>query len=306
MIIIKSDNELKNWSGCHQHTLDDGNLLSWAEIDHPGESVNVQFEPKNNMCPRSFSQVTVLPLKRSFKDSIQLCQKLRSGVYVYKEPAKNVLPEGLKILDGHLWAGYTLDTNDNRFKANENGKLFDFESVRPALEWSFGEPNGYLHEQCLALWTFKPGSVGDISCEEWHYTTCMINTKLIIRLQNSASLDKTRNIFIDKRFILSFGQYDTEDFLFRGYSDHIISKNGSLWELKDLKNKTIFSIISHDIPLGVSTWSTPDNEKQSLILNSCKESEFGCNDGTCIPRMDRCDQQPDCTEVCYNLPFNNF
>ena len=82
----------------------------------------------------------------------------------------------------------------------------------------------------------------DNSCGRWQYTTCLLNTKFFVQLQNNDVLARDEIAVIDKEFVPLFGLRNPDDFLLKGFSNHVIVRNDSFWYLKDIEGNIILSI----------------------------------------------------------------
>ena len=76
-----------------------------------------------------------------------------------------------------------------------------------------------------------------------------------MQLQNTEMLAQKEIAWIDKEFVPIFGRKNPEDFLLKGFSNHVIVKNSSWWHLMDLSGMTILSLKYEDIPLGLILWT---------------------------------------------------
>ena len=143
---------------------------------------------------------------------------------------------------------------------DDNGTIIDVESVEPKLVWKWGEPNGRLVEQCGVIKTHNQTIMEDNSCGRWQYTTCLLNTKFFVQLQNNDILARDEIAVIDKEFVPLFGLRNPDDFLLKGFSNHVIVRNDSFWYLKDIEGNIILSI-------KVAVYSAlPKWGKMSLLL----------------------------------------
>ena len=62
-------------------------------------------------------------------------------------------------------------------------------------------------------------------------------------------------------------------------------------------DQPMFSLQSNKMPFGLQHWNVIDNDETVLLnLNACNSSEFGCNNGVCIPRYTRCNQEENCED----------
>ena len=71
-------------------------------------------------------------------------------------------------------------------------------------------------------------------------------------------------------------------------------------------NENISIILSDDdiLPVGKKPWSLPDSscnkgqdEERTLLLTSCQEGQFSCDNAECIDIVNRCDGVTQCTDA---------
>ena len=96
--------------------------------------------------------------------------------------------------------------------------------------------------------------------------------------------------------------------LIKGTSGWILAYNTDLktWQISHyfFKDMTVTLLDSSRRPFGKLVWKVANyscNQGQTvemeLLLSTCLEDQFTCNDGTCIPLENRCDNKQDCNDV---------
>ncbi len=97
-------------------------------------------------------------------------------------------------------------------------------------------------------------------------------------------------------------------YMFSGYTDAVIefSKASSSWQIKLYSTNETFAVANAtmDYPFGSHVWTLHNDPcfgggtvVKTLNLNSCKDSEFNCADGQCVPMDDRCDGVIGCDDT---------
>ena len=113
---------------------------------------------------------------------------------------------------------------------------------------------------------------------------------------------------IDRLYLPKNFAEDFNKFIFMGDRDTRIAPNGTGWRISVPQQNNLTGIrktATNSFPLGKSEWTiTGDPEcyegksyNLSLKLTSCKEDEFTCDDGLCIPMEERCDQFGHCNDM---------
>ena len=80
----------------------------------------------------------------------------------------------------------------------------------------------------------------------------------------------------------------------------------SIWVMSKKENNITICLSDVALPAGLHIWKHchinergyyySTNSTISLNLNACHKTEFGCNDGTCRPYLDRCNHVHDCDD----------
>ncbi|KAF2361463.1 Low-density lipoprotein (LDL) receptor class A repeat [Trinorchestia longiramus] len=183
---------------------------------------------------------------------------------------------------------------DGRWVVTYNNEVIDQEK----FAWKDGEPNGLTYENCAQI---EPGGVADIDCmTRIQCAVCEFKTRQVFSFRGTCETE-LRNINF-----LAY-QNSVGDLLFRGYGNHQIEKtqNGT-WIWKNVVNGRTLATMVHDgpndFPMGRRLWNlqkpvcNQDEGQRMLLLTSCKDEDYSCSDGTCIPRDLRCDLKYDCID----------
>ena len=75
----------------------------------------------------------------------------------------------------------------------------------------------------------------------------------------------------------------------------LLDKSSNRWKVLSLDNNTEILVLADKarLPIGPKEWIVPEDicrdgkTTRRLVLTSCNETEFSCNDGTCIPIEER-------------------
>ena len=93
--------------------------------------------------------------------------------------------------------------------------------------------------------------------------------------------------------------------VFRGFGHYQILKRNKQWEwINVISNQTIAKMLPHEInyPMGRRKWNLnetvcgQESGDRTLILSTCEDDQFSCDDATCIPLEQRCDLKYDCID----------
>ena len=300
-----TDSTLKNWTLCQTAGSTTPTILDWSGVDSPQSPINQTYINPEDFCPQTFSSAVILPGTRDYVSAEDMCNKFRSNTHIFTDTVQNTFPPMNFQPIANFWSGYNLDIQTNKFVSKlDDGSRVDFDTLYPKLEWKWGEPNGRLVEQCGAIKKYNLTIMEDNSCGKWQYTTCMIKSKFYVYLQNAEELERKEIALVDKEFVPLFGFRNPEDFLLKGFSNHEIIREGEIWYLRETDGKTILYLHHPDIPLGLWHWRSLDKGDFVLNLNACNSSEFGCDDGSCLPRLVRCNHRIECKQVKVRAVIN--
>ncbi len=167
--------------------------------------------------------------------------------------------------------------------ANTNEKLSS--SYAP---FNAGEPNGKEMENCVELnlgskrWT-------DIPCDERLQTFCHLPARTRFKIRGLPY-----RIGLDAEYSLNTDRLHGDFYTLVGYTSTWLYHDKTLghWRLDLRTDKETWAITnSSDYPLGLRQWminSTEFSGLSKLNIDVCDDqSEYNCNDGSCVPIIDR-------------------
>ena len=118
----------------------------------------------------------------------------------------------------------------------------------------------------------------------------------------------------DKEYSWTATASESGWYSFRGYYFSVLThddKNNN-WRLQLDTNSSIYAIANTtDYPIGTHEWDVYGDPcfdepvaTVKLNFNACNETEFNCNDGSCIEMNKRCDRKIDCADK--SGTYNDF
>ena len=145
----------------------------------------------------------------------------------------------------------------------------------------------------------------------FRHSICLLDTTRAFTLYGSCE----EKLF-QTTFVLEIADNIKDDIALRGYGNYMIVRNESLWQWIDTKHDRIMATLSssHKMPFGRNLWKInmmkdPDinfclqptellhvHGHRTFSLSNCNESQFSCDDGSCIPLEHRCDLQYNCDD----------
>ena len=280
---------------------DVGNLFDWTGYNLSTPTFYDELELKE-FCNSKSSGIQLLPLKTTFFNAKEVCEKLNGEIVTYEEPVIDALSYDLNITkepDGGFWMGYTDEIESNVFMSHD-GRI-NLNSVT-ALKWAWGQPNGKDFENCTIAKDPYTNEILDTSCNEQNYVSCNIfsNPKFQFRGSESFGLDSI------EFFKLAIGNsLEMESLSLKSSAGAILeSSTDMIWKLKKDSVLLIEQEVRSHFPIGTHLWKTLDNRSLELNLNACDDRQFACKDGTCISKWNRCDQVCHCPDKSDELDCN--
>ena len=202
-----------------------------------------------------------------------------------------------------VWLGYVRETPGNEWVNYRSGVKVNYTNFR------FSESLAELDSDanCVSFMGCKTVSGqwqkiwSQHSCSEQRYSVCYFKEFPLVKVRGLCKHSK-----FDKLYYLD---QTSSRFHFVGLYNTLIQlsmeeKDKKVWIMKNMYGgKTLATTVlkSHvEYPLGKYLWNiTGDscpgfqNEKY-LVITSCKENQFTCDDGSCIPLSRRCDSRIHC------------
>ena len=181
--------------------------------------------------------------------------------------------------------------------SQEEGVWKDFLGFEILLtNWSLIEPNGVTEENCAA-----------IRYNQLHFSTWWIDVKCFESEMCSSCRINTFPIFTLKGLSKDAYTMDFEYVLPKQMDGHLNLRGFSETDITYIGNNTYamhtfdetFALLhgSHEnfIPLGRQLWNL-DGSERILLISSCLQEEFSCDNGQCVPIQVRCDDVQNCVD----------
>ncbi|CAL4133301.1 unnamed protein product, partial [Meganyctiphanes norvegica] len=291
--------EIESISSCQFESLE-GNIVKWSEQWTTHGDVQKQNIPLTELCTKQQEQDLFLFHDITFNVAAYICHGLGGRVpYAESREDYDTLYKNLndKFTSLHsnntkLWGGIVDREQEGVWKEAKNGT-----QVSPF--WQPYEPNGNLFQNCGQ---FSVKGMADVPCHSLNVAACVVPGRPVWRL-----LGTCRDSTASGPYKFRPVQTDPDIIEFHGYGRFKILKNDSdTWIWLDWRQKiTIASLLwpRYDMPFGRQQWriEIPYCEQDAgtpreLLLTSCSNSSFTCNDGTCIPLRHRCDLENHCQD----------
>ncbi|XP_063845198.1 uncharacterized protein LOC135091470 isoform X1 [Scylla paramamosain] len=184
------------------------------------------------------------------------------------------------------WIGATDNAQEGVYVKAHDGEVAEF------FKWGSNDPNGLQWQNCLIL---DLDYMHDYPCYVLREALCYLAGQQEWTLKGPCEED-TAN------YKYSLTHPDKGRLVFRGYYQYEIAEEGEAWLWRNVITDTIVARLSFAEarwPMGRRNWTMESEvcEKkgvQVLQLSSCTGEEYTCRDGSCIPRLQRCDRRPDC------------
>ena len=175
---------------------------------------------------------------------------------------------------------------------------YDRAVVNPkAVAWKDGEPNGLIYENCAQI---ELEGIADIDCiTRVQCAVCEFTRRQVFSLRGTCELE-LRNINF-----LAY-QENLGELTFKGYGEYQISKENDTWVWSNVVGNYVIATMTftepNNYPMGRRVWDLKRPickqkfGERMLLLTPCRDSDYSCDDATCIPRSLRCDLKYDCVD----------
>lgn len=276
-----------------------GDYLSW-EKDLRGLGIFRHTEPFASLCKRQSSSRYYLFPGVSYLNALYLCGALGTSLPL---PASReeiaslhefVKAAGMKLPpETNIWTPINDIRDEGVWRTSRDG------DATPALFWDRGEPNGLTYENCVYIGNV---AMNDVGCDETPASAiCKMETRPVFTLRGTREVEARVSFVADQP--KAGGELE-----FRGFSGNVILKDGGKWQWQNTDNITLAKLLdlpSQTYPMGRRLWEYQGQE-QLLVLTACTESQFTCDDGSCVPIDQRCDYKYDCGDLsdeneCVNI-----
>ncbi|KAK3883306.1 hypothetical protein Pcinc_012343 [Petrolisthes cinctipes] len=187
-----------------------------------------------------------------------------------------------------FWVGATDQDEEGVYITEHTGKEIQW------AEWGSNDPNGLQWQNCLVL---DETLLHDYPCHVSREFICYLPSQREWTLRGPCEED-TAN------YKYSLLHPEMGYVVFRGYYQYEIREENNTWIWRNIITNTVMARLSFTEsrwPTGRLNWTVEHDVcekkgRQVLQLSSCSRNEFTCKDGSCIPRVQRCDQRPDCRD----------
>ncbi|XP_045129533.1 uncharacterized protein LOC123515136 isoform X2 [Portunus trituberculatus] len=289
----------------------EGNVLSWSSQrwNISGE-VAWKVWQKEDICNRQRRRVTFFPDRFSLKASLHLCKVVGGSVMVPLDDQENMRlyerSQGRATYcskgqgSSYLWMGATDSRQERLWEYWETNEPVSWEGP-----WRGSGPNGGTAENCLVMLsgTF-PSRWSDIAClDSYEFCVpCEFPQLSTLYLKGPAVCP---NSPFNQEYVLGAergGRPALHGFF---HSDIYWETGNKSWTIRSLKEEGATALWQPlregNYPFGTKTWKLAGEVCNilpgtlvNLTLSVCRNDQFTCSDGTCIPLENRCDLRIDC------------
>ncbi|XP_063600616.1 uncharacterized protein LOC134776794 [Penaeus indicus] len=292
-----------------------GDVLAWDTASWTlGEDTGKTFLPLEETCDIKPLPYFLFTEKLKFSDASSLCRAFGGELATPMSPEEQEVIFHLALENGNectkdggalMWLGIGDEDEEGVWKTDKDKTKITY------FNWAQRQPNGDTVENCAVMeGNIFQGRWSDQSCRKSFKECPMCTLAMPVFLRFRGICDA--NLY-DDRFILA-GKRNSKPY-FRGYyrSQLYFSADGR-WRLENIMqmNDTYALMVekgSYSYPIGSNNWvfshgfcGEQAGVAQSLTLSQCaKNTEFTCNDGTCIPINQVCDRREQCPDLSDEL-----
>lgn len=252
-------------------------------------------------CQAESLDFILLPERRTFEDSLNLCTKLGLSMALPKNSLENTKLYKMAVLletecvSAHgvnLWLGAKADLVGKRWTSRKSGE---------AVTFTFGDRRySRISERTQCLGQSASSSPG-----VWKSITCFKSKMCTACEKDSGRKFRMKGLCNESLFDRELYMHDTENMkpVFHGVFYSKLFWNNVTWVMTSRlypNLRATMNIRLNEYPLGRHTWNVagdlcPEGETD-ILMTTCPEDMFTCNDGTCYEKPQRCDQRNDCSD----------
>ncbi|KAG0712205.1 Glutamate-gated chloride channel alpha [Chionoecetes opilio] len=245
--------------------------------------------PEDEICEKKTKSSYVKFAAMPYEAARMACAGLGGNL-----PVPDSLQHALEIIEAMsrlpvvkiTWVGATDDLQEGVYVKAHNGEVMAW------FKWGSNDPNGLQWQNCLVM---EPDFLHDYPCHVSREALCFLAEQQEWTLKGPCEED-TAN------YKYSLKHPEKGKLVFRGYYQYEIVEEEEEWVWRNVITDTMIARMSFEEarwPMGRRNWTIESEvcERkgvQVLQLSSCTGEEYTCRDGSCIPRVQRCDRRPDC------------
>ncbi|XP_076049639.1 uncharacterized protein LOC143030375 [Oratosquilla oratoria] len=306
--------ELEDFVRCSRMSQEPELILPDPALNATARNV-IEMEVKlEEVCEDTGKYVVVFPELRDFNDSVILCHAVSGHLTLPRDEKENYelfllgnvyVEECGRDNTDTVWLGIRGDEAAGKWHDYLNHTDLSFQSF-------LKDPTPKAPKTCATMYTSKDGDI-EYYHGMWATRDCDIVRRCLACEYNGVKFLHLRGLCQHSFFDRLYYVRDTQDHVpkFEGllYS-HIFrtwdadSTSTGYWNLV-VKGEESFRartrvLSTYEYPIGLREWDVSGDDcpgqRKFLKLTSCKNHEFTCNDGSCVPIERRCDSTTQCPD----------
>ncbi|XP_068203848.1 uncharacterized protein [Palaemon carinicauda] len=316
---VLPESVMKSYTECSVHI----NVLpkiGFQNLEKDFEVSNVDFSEvfEGVFCSKENQFTIIFPELRTFKDSALVCHTSGGRLSVpYSTSDRRTLFEIVSPY-GEICGESTIDTFWLGIKGDPDTQQWLHYSTNVPLTYtsfSYGSGLNITQESNCVSFVGRKDTVASRhgvwfskNCNNERCAVCSFDKVEVLHARGLCPQSE-----FDRDYFLSF---ENNTIFFSGVYYSIIVKNPAVtdpetgitsygsWTLYRLDKPDIHATLNMNsptnYPIGLNTWEVKNdrcgNSNMTLVLTSCTNNQFSCNDGACVDIGQRCNFETDCQD----------
>ncbi|XP_068247746.1 uncharacterized protein [Palaemon carinicauda] len=277
---------------------------SWPVLELKGKTSRYTASIES-VCPkvRSRHATVHFPYKMGFLEANRWCSILKGSLEVpenEEEHGKSAELAGRFMKQctfgaGIYWLGISRDHSGEAWRKLSNKENLTWDKLIPPSK----STDAYTCAVVLSP-VFK-NNWSPVPCDDRICPICRFTGHPTLRMRGLCKASK-----FDKIYTIKNGKGGTPEFL--GHFLTVIRLVNRNWYMNMTSNETgVYAVTDpgplYGYPIGRRLWTIEGDEcqvdkiEQTLLFTLCLGNEYTCDDGSCIPRQQRCDQKTQCGDL---------